>query len=175
MCQVPGSASTLQFAGQTISGSSVMLLTVDVNASSITVNTEKIVLGNYLSIIASSIHCKDLSLPLSISFLQDQCYSRRSRRLLKRSEFMISWLPLRRCVSSTWEFSFLISKCMFDHPCDLVMGFKWIYVVWSWIIHFYRVCFHCWVFKRNEGPQLLKVCCFVSLLIFTKLKYRRQL
>ena len=53
MCQVPGSASTLQFAGQTISGSSVMLLTVDINASSITVNTEKIVLGNYLSIIAT--------------------------------------------------------------------------------------------------------------------------
>ena len=67
-----------------------MLLTVDVNASGITVNTEKIVLGNYLYIIASSIHCKDLSLPLSISFLQDQCYSRRSRRLLKRSEFIIS-------------------------------------------------------------------------------------
>ena len=39
--------------GQTISGSSVMLLTVDINASSITVNTEKIVLGNYLSIIAT--------------------------------------------------------------------------------------------------------------------------
>ena len=53
MCQVPGSASTLQFAGQTISGSSVMLLTVDINASSITVNTEKIVLGNHLSIIAT--------------------------------------------------------------------------------------------------------------------------
>ena len=53
MCQVPGSASTLQFAGQTISGSRVMLLTVDINASSITVNTEKIVLGNYLSIIAT--------------------------------------------------------------------------------------------------------------------------
>ena len=30
-----------------------MLLTVDINASSITVNTEKIVLGNYLSIIAT--------------------------------------------------------------------------------------------------------------------------
>ena len=53
MCQVPGSTTTLQFAGQTISGSSVMLLTVDINASSITVNTEKIVLGNYLSIIAT--------------------------------------------------------------------------------------------------------------------------
>lgn len=48
MLQVPGSASTLQFAGQTISGSSVMLLTVDINASSITVNTEKIVLGSML-------------------------------------------------------------------------------------------------------------------------------
>ena len=30
-----------------------MLLTVDINASSITVNTEKIVLGNYLSIIST--------------------------------------------------------------------------------------------------------------------------
>ena len=72
---------------------------------------------------------------------------------------MINWFPSRRCISSPWELSFPISKCMFDHPCDLVMGFKWIYVVWSWIIHFYRVCFHCWVFKRNEGPQLSKVCC----------------
>jgi hypothetical protein len=49
MLQVPGSASTtLQFAGQTISGSSLMLLTVDTNASSILVNTEKIVLGSML-------------------------------------------------------------------------------------------------------------------------------
>ena len=48
LCQVPGSVSTLQFAGQTISGSNVMLLTVDINASSILVNTEKIVLGSML-------------------------------------------------------------------------------------------------------------------------------
>ena len=47
-CQVPASVSTLQFAGQTISGSSLMLLTVDINASSILVNTEKIVLGSML-------------------------------------------------------------------------------------------------------------------------------
>ena len=45
---MPGSVSTLQFAGQTISGSNVMLLTVDINASSILVNTEKIVLGSML-------------------------------------------------------------------------------------------------------------------------------
>merc|ERR1719234_222294 len=48
MLQVPGSVSTLQFAGQTISGSCLMLLTIDTNSPSITVNTEKIVLGTML-------------------------------------------------------------------------------------------------------------------------------
>jgi len=50
MLQVPGSSpSQLQFAGQTVSGSSLVLLTLDLGPQpSITVNTEKIVLGSML-------------------------------------------------------------------------------------------------------------------------------
>jgi len=47
--QVPGSlADQLLFAGQTVSGASLVLLVVDISRSTVTVNTEKIVLGSML-------------------------------------------------------------------------------------------------------------------------------
>ena len=49
LCQVPASgASCLQFAGQTVSGGCLLLLTVDLDQATVTVNTEKIVLGSML-------------------------------------------------------------------------------------------------------------------------------